>query len=112
MTCNLWIDIFYETGDIYPKRANGNAYPKREVLGRVLGKLALYRSVFVKATAAKCRAYLYNLDPTVDPYSHSQLCRAEDLLGLKRKAALTTADLAYTTSDLQKRNFYWSQPPI
>jgi hypothetical protein len=111
VTCNRWIDIFYETGDICPKRATGNAYSQREILGDVLEKLALYRSVFVKATAAECRAYLYNLDPTVDPYSHSQLCRAEDLLGLKRKAASTTADLAYTTSNLQKRNFYWSHPP-
>ena len=98
MTCNHWIDIFYETGDICVRRATDKAYSQRKILGDVLEKLALYCSPFVKATADECCAYLCNLDPTVNQYSHSQLCRAEDLLGLKRKAASTTADLAYTTS--------------
>ena len=60
VTCNRWIDIFYETGDICPKRATGNAYSQREILGDVLEKLVLYRSVFVKATPAKCRAYMHH----------------------------------------------------
>ena len=64
ITCQRWIDIFYETGDICPKRATGNKYSKREILGPVLEKLALYRCVCPKATLAECRAYFYKLDPT------------------------------------------------
>ena len=111
ITCQRWIEIFYETGDICPKRATGNKYSQREILGEPLEKLALYRCAFPKATLAECRAYLFNLDPTKDPYSNSQLHRAEELLGLKRKAASTTADLAYTPGNLRKRELYWTMPP-
>ena len=51
ITCNRWIDLFYETGDIYPKRTTGNRYSQRDVLG-VLEKLASFRNVFKKATIA------------------------------------------------------------
>ena len=111
ITCQRWIDIFHETGDICPKRATGNRHSEREILGPTLEKLALYRIVFPKATQAECRAHLYNLDSTVDPYSNSQLYRAEKLLGLTRKAASTTADQAYTAANLMKRDLYWSEPP-
>ena len=84
---------------------------EREILGEVLEKLALYRAVFPKATLAECRAYLFNLDPTKDPYSYSQVHRAEVLLGLRRKAASTTADMAYTPANLQKQERYWTLPP-
>ena len=77
----------------------------------MLKKLALFRSVFQKATIAECRAYLFNLDPMIDPYSHSQPHRAEELLGLTRKAASTTADLTYSPINLTKRDNYWQQPP-
>ena len=110
-TCRNWIDIFYETGDILPKRATGNNHAEREIQGEVLEQLALYRCVNPKATLAECRAYLYNIDPTVDPYSNSQVHRAEELLGLKRKAASTTADLAYTPTNQLKRELYWTMPP-
>jgi hypothetical protein len=69
ITCQRWIDIFHEIGDICPKRATGNRHSEREILGPILEKLALYHIVFPKATQAECRAHLYNLDPTVDPYS-------------------------------------------
>ena len=80
-------------------------------MGEKLEKLALYRCVFPKATQAECRAYLFNLDPTVDPVSNSQLHRAEKLLGLRRKAASATADQAYTSANMMKRDLYWSEPP-
>jgi hypothetical protein len=76
-----------------------------------LEQLGLYRSVFPKATIAECRAYLFNLDPTKEPYSDSQVHRAECFLGLRRKAASTTADLAFLPVNLQKREFYWTLPP-
>ncbi|KAL7524042.1 hypothetical protein ACHAXR_001378, partial [Thalassiosira sp. AJA248-18] len=91
--------------------ATGNHYSEREILGEVLEKLALYRSAFPKAILAECRAHLYNLNPTIDPYCDSQLHRAEELLGLTRKAASTTAELAFTPTNLRKRHWYWNMPP-
>ncbi len=57
------------------------------------------------------RAYLYNIDPTKDPYSGSQVHQAEQLLGLKRKATSTTANLAFLPVNLQKCELYWTLPP-
>ena len=61
ITCNRWIDIFYETGEICPKHATGNKYSGGEILGEVLEKLALYRCIFPKATIAECRAFFFPL---------------------------------------------------
>jgi hypothetical protein len=110
-TCVRWIQIFYQTGDICPLRKTGNHHAEREVEGTDLEQLALYRSVNPKATLAECRAYLYNIDPTNDPYSNSQVHRAEKLLGLKRKAASTTADLAFLPQNMTLREYYWTEPP-
>ena len=111
ITCQRWINSFYETGDICPKVATGNRESTREILGEPLEKLALYRAVYPKARLADCRAYLYNLSPNVDPYSDSQIHRAETLLGLRMKAASTTADMAYSPSNLRKREYYHTHPP-
>ncbi len=76
--------------------------------GTDLEQLALYRCVFPKATIAKCRAYLFNVDPKKDPYSSLQVHRAEKLLGLKRKAASMT-DLAYLPQNMTLHKYYWMQ---
>jgi hypothetical protein len=55
----------------------------REVQGHDLKQLALYQAVYPKAMIAKCRAYLFNIDPTKEPFSNSQVHRAEYLLRLK-----------------------------
>ena len=110
-TCRRWIELYYLTGDIFPKRASGNNCAVRELKGQPLERLALFRIVCPKATLAECRAHLYNLDPTVAPYSNSQIHRAEKLLGLRRKAASTTADNAYLPINLQRREAYHTQPP-
>jgi hypothetical protein len=73
--------------------------------------LALYQAIFPRATIAECRAYLYNIDPTKDPYFGSQVHQAERLLGLKQKAASTTAGLAFLPVNLQKHELYWTLPP-
>jgi hypothetical protein len=110
-TCVNWIRIFHATGDICPKRAMGNHHAEREVQGTDLEQLGLYRAIFPRATIAECRAYLFNLDPTKELYSGSQVRRAESLLGLKRKATSTTADLAFLPGNLQTRELYWTYPP-
>ncbi len=68
-------------------------------------QLALYWTVSPKATIAKCRAHLFHVDPTKEPFSDSQVHRAEYLLGLRRKAAPTNANLAFLPV------FYWTLPP-
>jgi hypothetical protein len=110
-TCVRWIQIFNQTGDICPLRCTGNHHAEREVEGTDLEQLALYRSIFPKATIAKCRAYLFNVDPKKDPYSSLQVHRAEKLLGLKRKAASMT-DLAFLPQNMTLREYYWTLPPL
>ena len=77
-----------------------------------LERLALYQCVFPKATIAECRVYLFNVDPNNDPFSSLQVQRAEKLLGLKRKAASTTADLAFLPWNTALREYYWTHPPL
>ncbi len=57
-TCVRWIQIHNQTGDICPLRRTGNHHAEREVQGTDLKQLALYCSVFLKATISECRAYL------------------------------------------------------
>jgi hypothetical protein len=72
---------------------------------------SLLCSVNPKTTLSECRAYLYNIDPTNNPYSNSQVHRAENLLGLKWKAASTTADLAFLPQNMTLQEYYWTEPP-
>jgi hypothetical protein len=110
-TCVRWIHIFNQTGEICPFRCTGNHHAEREVQGTDLEQLALYHSVFPKATISECRAYLYNIDPTKDSYSNLQVHRAEKLLGLKQRAASTTADLAFLPQNMTLQEYHWTEPP-
>ena len=47
------------------------------------------------------------MDPLVLPYSPSQIVRAEQLLGLRRKSASTTCERAYWPVNVNKRNRFW-----
>ncbi len=67
--------------------------------------------MFPKPTIADCRAHLFHVDPTKEPFSYSQAHHVEYLLGLRRKATSTTAVLAFLPVNLQKRKFYWTLPP-
>jgi hypothetical protein len=82
------------------------------VRGTDLEQLAQYCGVFPKATISECRAYLYNIDPTNNLYSNLQVHRAEKLLGLKRKAASMTVDLAFLPQNMTCKNIIgWTPPP-
>ncbi len=72
--------MFNQTGDICPLRRTGNHHARREVQGTDLKQLALYQCVFPKATIAKCRAYLFNVDPTNNLFSSLQVHCGEKLL--------------------------------
>jgi hypothetical protein len=54
---------------------------------------------------------VFNVDPINDPFSSLQVYRAEKLLGLKRKAASTMADLAFLPWNMALREYYWTHPP-
>ena len=107
-TCKRWISQYNTEGNILPKRASGNHFSTREVHGQDLVNLALYRMCRPKAYIDKVRAYVHNRNPANPPYSQSQIYRAECRLGLTRKAASTTSDLAYTPANRYKRYEYWN----
>ena len=49
--------------------ATGNHLAEREVLGQALVRLALYRMVHPETSIAHVQAFLFNMDPTLPPYS-------------------------------------------
>jgi hypothetical protein len=63
--------------------------------------------VHPKAYIDEVRAYIHNQNPANPPYSQSQVIRAEQRLGLIRKAGLTTSDCAYFQLNLFKCQQYW-----
>ena len=108
-TCKRWIRLHEETGHVLPKRATGNSHSEREIHGQDLFNLALFRTIRPKATIDEVRAYIHNRNPTVRPYSPSQVYRAEQRLGLSRKVASTTSDQAYRPDVKRRRRRYWTQ---
>ena len=101
-----------EVGHFRPYKRNGNI--KREVLrGHDLILLSLYRTAIPKATHAEVNAFLYRAnfgDPNFRFYHHSQLSKAEALLGFSRKKGSTTAWQAFLPRNIQKRWDYWHLP--
>jgi len=75
--------------------------------------LALYRDSLPKATQAEVSAFLAVMnehDPMYQPYSPSQITRAEDMLNLTRKRGSTMSFQAYDRFNLQWRDNYWNMP--
>jgi hypothetical protein len=107
VTCKRWIRQFVHKGHTRCKRPTGNRISQQEVHGKNLVNLALYRMVCPKAYIDEVRAYVHNQNPANPPYSQSQVIRAEQRLGLIRKATSTTSDCAYFQLKLFKRQQYW-----
>ena len=106
-TCNRWIRQYIDEGHTLCMRPTGNHISQREIHGQDLVNLAIYRMVRPKAYIDEVRAYVHNQNPANPPYSQSQVVRAEQRLGLIRKAASTTSDCAYFQLNLFKRQQYW-----
>lgn len=106
-TCRRWLRQYVMLGHIKPKRASGNKVATREIEGEALVQLAFYRVIRPDARLYEVRAYLYNRFPTTKPYSDSQIHRAEERLGLSRKASSSTSEDAYLPRNLHKRKMYW-----
>ena len=68
-----------------------------------MANLALIRANLPKSRLYEVKAFLYSANPVQIPFSNSQICRAEDILGLSRKAASTTANDAYIPLNVSKR---------
>jgi len=107
LTCTGWIALYDSKGHVLPKRHSGNRISEREVNGVDLVNLAIFRLVHPKAYIDEVRAYVHNRNPVNPPYSRSQICRAEERLGIGLKVASTTSNEAYRPANLQKRNAYW-----
>lgn len=108
-TVRRWIKTHQNYGHVLPKRATGNLFLVREVDGIDLVNLTLFRLIRPKANIDEVRAYIHNRNPDVEPYSPSQICRAEQRLGITRKVGSTTSIDAYTPINLFKRDNYWQQ---
>ena len=64
-TCERYIERWWDYDHVQPMRATGNHPAERELRGQPLVRLALYRSVYPKATLNQVRAFLFNMDPAV-----------------------------------------------
>ena len=78
------------------------------MLGQPLIRLALYRVVHPEAPISHARAFLFNMDPTVAPFSPKKVIAGEQLLGLRMKASSTTCERAHWAINLHKRDKFWT----
>ena len=108
-SCQRYINKYLECGHWQPKYATGNHDAEREVRGQALVNLALYRVVHPESPLSHARAFLFNVNPTVAPFSHSAVLRAEAVLDLRRKVASTTCERAYWAINLRKREQFWHE---
>lgn len=107
-TCLNWINRERELGHARPMFPTGNHVAEREIMGDALVNLALYRLVHPEAPIDHVRAFLFNMDPTVAPYCHSAVVKAEHLLKLTLKKSSTTCERAYWAINLLKRERFWT----
>ena len=105
-TVRRWLNKFNTKGTIHPMRATGNSHANWEVNGVDLVNLALFRLVCPKAYINEVRAYVHNRNRQNPPYSHSQIARAEDRLGMLRKKGSTTSNKAHSDANLHRRFLY------
>ena len=94
----------------FEKQGNNRATVLR---GIDLYNLAFWRTVWPKSTHAELNALLFNAQLSrgaINPrfFSPSQLCKAEDRLGLSRKRGSTTAYQAMLPRNLIRRYVYWN----
>ena len=108
-TLTRWESLNDTLGHVRACRRNGGRQLER-FAGQDLVCLALYRSIYPKCNHAEINAFLYRCNlgnPFFQFYSHSQISRAEALIGLSRKKGSTTAYQALYPRNLRKRYHYW-----
>ena len=95
-----WIVRYNAQGHILPFWHTGNKRVTREVRGLDTANLALIRANLPESMLYEVKTFLYSANPVQIPFSNSQTHRVENILGLTRKAALTTAFAAYIPFNL------------
>jgi len=112
-TVNRWMVRYNVIGHARSFRRTGNHRARRELRGRNLILLSLYRTFYPTASIAECIAYLYQMnrhDPTYYFHSPSQIVRAETRLCLTRVRSSTSAWQTTQPRVQQWRHNYWNQP--
>ena len=107
-----WESLQQHLGHYCSCRRMGNNFATR-LRGFDLILLAIYQMIYPKVNAANINAFLYRCNYgniNFQFYSHSQICKAESLIGLSRKAGSTTAYQALLPRNIQKRYNYWNYP--
>jgi hypothetical protein len=105
-TVDQWISWYNGNGTILPKRAIGNKHSIQEVNGEDLVNITLFWLVRSKAYIDKVCAYVHNRNPANPPYSQSQIVRAEQRLGLSRKVASLTSNMAHSELNMHRHHLY------
>lgn len=112
-TIQRWKNHLQERGHLRPFRRSGGKRKGRRLKGMNIIYLAIYRLVYPKGSSAEINAFLYRMNygnPHFKFFSHSQICRAEQLLGLTRKRGSTTAFKALLPQNIQKRDDFYNLP--
>ena len=113
-TVDRWMETQIANGHSRPFRTTGNRRATREIRGRNLILLSLYRAAFPKASIAEVNAFLFVMNQDHDPinrlHSYSQICRAEASILITKKRSSTTAFEAFTASNIIRRKNFWSMP--
>ena len=107
-----WEQLEQQVGHYCSCRRTGNNFATR-LCGFDLILLALYWTIYPKASAAKVNAFLYRINygnVNFSFYSHSQISKAETMIGLSRKAGSCTAYQAFLPRNIQRREEYWNYP--
>jgi len=105
ITCMRCIEKERALGHWQPKYATGNHFAERDILGQALVHLALYRVVHPEAPISNVRAFLFDMNPTIAPYSEYAVVKAE----FRMKRSCTTRKRAYWRVNLHKRRMFWSR---
>ena len=94
-------------GHYNPYRRPGNC--RATVLrGLEAFQMAWLLSIFPRINAAEISVFFYNANGQVRFYDPSQICRAQQRIGLSKKRSSTTAMQASYPINIQRRWSYWN----
>ena len=113
-TVDRWVRRYNTFGHARSYRRTGNHRARREIRGRNLILLSLYRTFRPTAMIAECNAFLFQMNrnnfPNYRFHSPSQIHRAESLLCLTRVRSSTSAWQVGTPRIQQWQHNYWHHP--
>lgn len=108
-TIHRWRARRQREGHFLPYRRTGNALPSA-LRGFDEVQLAYLMCCFPRVNAAEVNVFLYNSNGQTRFYHPSQICRAQQRIGLSKKRSSTTAMQASLPINQQRRWSYWNLP--